>query len=117
MAHLCRNALFKKRSEYAARGIAHYWIVDPQYRTMTCLELVNGLYEEQIFKGDSATVTKPTNLEINFKELFGTGAINRDERALSVPIAVANGEFSLIIFSRSTTRSPKTCFFVSLRKS
>ena len=60
-----------KRSEYAARGIAHYWIIDPQYRTMTCLELVDGLYEEQIFRGDSARVTKPIDLEINFKELFG----------------------------------------------
>lgn len=59
-----------KRSEYAARGIAHYWIIDPQYGTMTCLELIDGLYEEQIFKGDSARVIKPIDLEINFKELF-----------------------------------------------
>ena len=38
---------------------------------MTCLELVDGLYEEQIFKGDTARVTKPIDLKINFRELFG----------------------------------------------
>ncbi len=34
-----------KRSEYAARGIEHYWIVDPIAKTVTLLDLVDGLYQ------------------------------------------------------------------------
>ncbi len=41
-----------KRSEYAARGILEYWIVDPQNSKITILSLVDGFYEETIFKGD-----------------------------------------------------------------
>ena len=43
-----------KRSEYAARGIVEYWIVDPQNSKITILSLVDGLYEETIFEGDRA---------------------------------------------------------------
>lgn len=35
-----------KRSEYAARGIPEYWIVDPRKSKVTVLSLVEGLYEE-----------------------------------------------------------------------
>jgi Uma2 family endonuclease len=38
-----------KRSEYAARGIAEYWIVDPTEQKVTILEWVEGLYEERVF--------------------------------------------------------------------
>ncbi|NET73732.1 MAG: Uma2 family endonuclease [Sphaerospermopsis sp. SIO1G2] len=38
-----------KRSEYAARGIAEYWIVDPMQKKVTVLEWVEGLYEEKVF--------------------------------------------------------------------
>jgi len=34
-----------KRSEYAARGIPEYWIVDPARAMVTVLMLVDGLYE------------------------------------------------------------------------
>lgn len=43
-----------KRSEYAARGIAEYWIVDPMQQKLTLLEWVEGLYEETVYQGDSA---------------------------------------------------------------
>lgn len=39
-----------KRSEYAARGVAEYWIVDPLAARVTILELVDGFYEEKEFK-------------------------------------------------------------------
>jgi Uma2 family endonuclease len=39
-----------KRSEYAARGVAEYWIVDPIATQVTILELVDGFYEEKGFK-------------------------------------------------------------------
>jgi Uma2 family endonuclease len=42
-----------KRTEYAARGIAEYWIVDPILQRVTVLEWVEGLYEEKVFAGDN----------------------------------------------------------------
>ncbi len=46
-----------KRSEYAARGIAEYWIVDPILQKVTVLEWVEGFYEEQGYEGDRAIVS------------------------------------------------------------
>ncbi|MCU0525416.1 MAG: Uma2 family endonuclease [Elainella sp. Prado103] len=46
-----------KRSEYAARGIAEYWIVDPMQQCLTLLEWVDGLYEEQCYTGDRPIVS------------------------------------------------------------
>jgi Uma2 family endonuclease len=43
-----------KRSEYAARGIAEYWIVDPIQQRVTVLEWVEGLYEEMVYVGENA---------------------------------------------------------------
>ncbi len=41
-----------KRSEYAARQIPEYWIVDPILDKVTVLELVEGLYEEQVYTAE-----------------------------------------------------------------
>ncbi len=38
-----------KRTEYGARGIVEYWIVDPIAQQITLLEWVEGLYEEQVY--------------------------------------------------------------------
>lgn len=46
-----------KRSEYAARGIAEYWIVDSQKDRVTLLKLVDGFYEESIFTGNTLIVS------------------------------------------------------------
>lgn len=42
-----------KRSEYAARGIPEYWIVDPVKAKVTVLTLVDGLYEVQELQGEA----------------------------------------------------------------
>ena len=39
-----------KRSEYAARGIQEYWIVDPSEQQITVLVWTDGLYEAQTFR-------------------------------------------------------------------
>lgn len=47
-----------KRSEYAARGIAEYWIVDPIAQKVTILEWVEGFYDELVYEGDQAIASK-----------------------------------------------------------
>ncbi|OUC11751.1 MAG: hypothetical protein B0A82_26545 [Alkalinema sp. CACIAM 70d] len=46
-----------KRSEYAARGIQEYWVVDPTAEQVMVLTWVAGLYEEAVFKGDQRIVS------------------------------------------------------------
>lgn len=46
-----------KRSEYAARGIPEYWIVDPITQKVTVLEWVEGFYDEQVYENDSLMVS------------------------------------------------------------
>jgi Uma2 family endonuclease len=46
-----------KRSEYAARGIAEYWIVDAIAEKVTILEWVEGFYNEQVFETDKLIVS------------------------------------------------------------
>jgi Uma2 family endonuclease len=46
-----------KRSEYAARQIPEYWIVDPILAKVTILELVEGLYEEQVYTAEQKIVS------------------------------------------------------------
>jgi Uma2 family endonuclease len=46
-----------KRSEYAARGITEYWIVDPIQARVTVLEWVEGLYEEQAYTGNMQVIS------------------------------------------------------------
>ena len=47
-----------KRTEYAARHIPEYWIVDPIAARVTVLEWVDGLYEER-FDQDNERVVSP----------------------------------------------------------
>jgi len=41
-----------KRSQYQARGIPEYWIIDPIQQQITVFTLVTGLYEQAIFTGN-----------------------------------------------------------------
>ncbi|MBD1824580.1 Uma2 family endonuclease [Cyanobacteria bacterium FACHB-DQ100] len=41
-----------KRTEYAARCIPEYWIIDPQEQQITLCTWVNGQYEDQVLRGD-----------------------------------------------------------------
>ncbi|MBD2491851.1 Uma2 family endonuclease [Aulosira sp. FACHB-615] len=63
-----------KRSEYAARGIAEYWIVDPQAHKITVLILVDGLYEETIFVGNAVIVSSIfPQLELTAEQVLNAG--------------------------------------------
>ncbi|MGB3137429.1 MAG: Uma2 family endonuclease [Nodosilinea sp.] len=52
-----------KRSEYAARGIPEYWIVDPAQTKVMVLTLVDGLYEAQELLGE-AVLQSPQFVEL-----------------------------------------------------
>ncbi|NET36912.1 MAG: Uma2 family endonuclease [Cyanothece sp. SIO1E1] len=39
-----------KHTEYAARGIEEYWIVDPEIQQVTLCRWNNGLYEDTVYK-------------------------------------------------------------------
>ncbi|MBP0015747.1 MAG: Uma2 family endonuclease [Roseofilum sp. SBFL] len=41
-----------KLSQYQARGIPEYWIIDPMEDRVTLLVLVDGLYESRVFTGE-----------------------------------------------------------------
>jgi Uma2 family endonuclease len=46
-----------KRTEYAARHIPEYWIVDAIAQQVTILEWVDGLYEDQVFQDEQALIS------------------------------------------------------------
>jgi len=52
-----------KRSQYQARGISEYWIVDPITQRVTVLTLMEGLYEEATFEGN-AVIGSPLLTEL-----------------------------------------------------
>lgn len=48
-----------KRSEYAVLNIPEYWIVDPLQSQVTVCTLVEGMYDDVIFRGQD-TISSPT---------------------------------------------------------
>ena len=63
-----------KRSEYGARGIAEYWIVDPMQQKVTVLEWVEGLYEEQSYERDSPIASPLFGmLDLTTSQILGAG--------------------------------------------
>jgi len=63
-----------KRTEYAAREIAEYWIIDPEMQQITLCLWVNGQYEDKIYQGDTpiqSTVIPGFNLSAAQMLAFG----------------------------------------------
>lgn len=60
-----------KRSEYAARGIENYWIIDPLEQNITFLILEDGLYvSKNLVKNRIINIDSPVNLVIDLNTLF-----------------------------------------------
>ena len=60
-----------KRSEYAARGIGEYWLVDPKQAQVMILTLVDGLYEEAIFRNEDRLASQMfPNLELTANQVM-----------------------------------------------
>lgn len=63
-----------KRTEYAARGINEYWIIDPEMRQITICLWVEGQYEDKIYTGEmqiSSTVVESFALTVEQVLAFG----------------------------------------------
>ena len=57
-----------KHTEYAARSIAEYWIIDPQKRQVTVCQWVDGQYEDTVIQGTTplkSTVIPSLDLTVN----------------------------------------------------
>ena len=64
-----------KRTDYAARGINEYWIIDPEMRQITICLWVEGQYEDKIYTGDmqiSSTVVAGFALTVEQVLAFGS---------------------------------------------
>ncbi|GAB1543792.1 hypothetical protein NUACC21_64680 [Scytonema sp. NUACC21] len=63
-----------KRSEYAARGILEYWIIDPQKSQIVVLTLVDGFYEETTFRGSTMIQSQVfSGLEVSAEQVLKAG--------------------------------------------
>jgi Uma2 family endonuclease len=63
-----------KRTEYAARGINEYWIIDPEMRQITICLWIDGQYEDKIYTGEmqiSSTVVGGFALTVEQVLAFG----------------------------------------------
>lgn len=60
-----------KHTEYAARGIAEYWIIDPEERQVTVCQWIDGRYEDTVVQGSARipSTVIPT-LELTVEQLF-----------------------------------------------
>lgn len=47
-----------KHTEYAARRIAEYWIIDPQQQQVTVCQWVEGCYENTVFTGTQPVISQ-----------------------------------------------------------
>jgi Uma2 family endonuclease len=66
--------LGEKRSEYAARGIQEYWLINPLKNTVAVLTLVGKTYQEVTFTGE-ATIVSPSfpNLNLTAEQVLQAG--------------------------------------------
>jgi Uma2 family endonuclease len=63
-----------KHTEYAARGIAEYWIVDPEDRQVTVCQWVDGQYEDAVVRGDDRIVSEVVPaLALTVEQLLNLG--------------------------------------------
>jgi Uma2 family endonuclease len=59
--------MWDKKSQYEARGIDEYWIIDPIEQKVTILVRVEGLYESQFFT-EEQVINSPFLKELQSEE-------------------------------------------------
>ena len=65
--------LVLKRELYAQAGVQHYWVADPDARTVSIWDLTDGRYGEPRVLTDSGTVTivAPVKITLTAEAVFG----------------------------------------------
>jgi len=64
----------EKPREYAARGIAEFWRIDPGRAVVTVLCLKNGAYQLRDFRGDDRIVSRTfPNLQLTAEQILKAG--------------------------------------------
>ena len=59
-----------KRSEYAARGVLEYWIIDPEQQKITVFTLVSGFYEPVEFSGEMPIQSRFSQLQLTANQIL-----------------------------------------------
>ena len=60
-----------KHTEYAARAIAEYWIVDPEVQQITICKWVEGKYEDTILTGEQLIISEVVpNWQLTVNQIF-----------------------------------------------
>lgn len=59
-----------KRSEYAARGIPEYWVIDPYESKVTVFTLVAGFYEAQEYTGEMPINSRFKELQLTAEQIL-----------------------------------------------
>ena len=58
-----------KRSEYAARGIPEYWVIDPEAK-ITVFTLETGFYEEAVYTGEMVVRSRFESLQLTAEQIL-----------------------------------------------
>ncbi len=62
-----------KRSEYAARGISEYWVINPSDRTITVFSLDAGFYETAVYTDDMVIQSQYEALQLKADYILNRG--------------------------------------------
>jgi len=59
-----------KRSEYAARGVLEYWVINPLESKITLFTLNEGFYDEAVYEGDRILDSRIEVLRLSASQIF-----------------------------------------------
>ncbi|MDX2242789.1 MAG: Uma2 family endonuclease [Leptolyngbyaceae cyanobacterium bins.302] len=59
-----------KRSEYAARGVSEYWVIDAIAQKITVFTLIAGFYEEAVYTGDQTIPSQIEALQLTTNQIL-----------------------------------------------
>lgn len=59
-----------KRSEYAARGVLEYWVINPLESKITLFTLNEGFYDEEIYEGDRTIASRIDVLRLSAAQIL-----------------------------------------------
>ena len=64
-----------KRSEYAARGVVEYWVINPSESNITVFSLESGFYELVVYTGEMVIQSRFEALQLTANQVLKRGQI------------------------------------------